>query len=182
MLRKCISRWAWGWGNGQTLTYRKRRRNKSAGGSGGAEQVDLGVGWSLQVCLGAEAPPCCREIKKTTQRKCIRPDPLAEGKQARRNAKPRRRFSRAGHPPTREKTSKLNIVLCVSRVGSHKESLLSNIGLSAGYSLPHRVGGSFAMGTAAEPPYIRSYYSSARKPAPCFLFLAAGRPIRISHC
>lgn len=34
---------------------------------------------------------------------------------------------------------------------------------------------------AAEPSSIRSYYSSARKPAPHFLFLAAGRPIHISH-
>lgn len=81
-----------------------------------------------------------------------------------------------------KETSKLNIGLCTSQVSSHKESLLSNIGLSARYSFPHHVRGSFAMGTAAEPPYIRSYYSSAKKPAPHFLFLAAGRPIHISHC
>lgn len=81
-----------------------------------------------------------------------------------------------------KKALKLSVGLCSAQVGSHKETLPSNIGLSTCHSLPHCLGGSFATGAAAEPPCIRIYYSSAWKPAPCFLFLAAGRPIHISQC
>lgn len=180
-VRKNTFPWVWEWGKKQTLAW----RSGSEGGCCRAGRVcweQDGVSRSGQ----ALQPPCCRESKKAVQLKHIhtapRPPYRGESK-ARRDTKPSSHPSRARHPCAGEKgnfkpqcwplrlASPFPTGTCVAYYW---------LKCMAQPSPPPR--GSFAMGTAAEPPWIRSYYSSARKPAPCFLFLAAGRPIHISHC